>query len=82
MFKVGDIVVCIDNKKYENSFFDSKELTIGKSYRVIETHDVKNKKAVVIGIVSDFGGIRVHQSIRFVSVLEFRKMKINKIIKK
>ena len=42
MFKVGDIIVCIDNKKYENSFFDSKELTVGKSYKVMETHDVKN----------------------------------------
>lgn len=47
MFKKGDIVICVDNKYYYTGA--SSNLTINKSYRIIETFNAN------VYVINDMG---------------------------
>lgn len=78
MFRLGEIVVCIDNLKNGHP---SLGLTYGKEYENIEYMGEKDDdfEQKWIHIINDRNESQSYRACRFVSVSEFRKMKINRI---
>jgi len=72
MFKVGDKVVCIDNILSQFHIGGDKELTLCKTYIVLQDG---------ARIVNDLGNEIFYSPTRFVSLQQYRKMKLQKIIK-
>jgi hypothetical protein len=70
MFKVGDKIVCVNNNiKPGYGLF----ITIGNVYDVIVEDDG------VVTIIDDTGENSFYNEARFVSLIEYRKLKIEKI---
>jgi hypothetical protein len=90
MFKVGDTVVCIDNIYWEEDVSNKQlfHLTVGKSYVVdkivVGKHIVGNRitDETHISVKDDRGEFRHFLMSRFVLLLEYRKMKLEKICSK
>lgn len=78
MFKVGDKIICIDNLQNGRSFLG---LTYGKQYENIKFMGKKdyNWKQKWVHIINDRNESQNYLACRFVSISEFRKIKINKI---
>jgi len=81
MFKVGDKIVCVDDLK--TNLYDSHDygLTIGKIYEIINFKGKRPKYYTWAHIINDRYESQDYQTNKFVSILEFRKMKIEKIKK-
>lgn len=77
MFQVGEIIVCIDN-----GVKDDYRLTTYKCYKVISYKGKPFDPNVVVHIINDVGESQSYHIKRFISLPEFRKMKINKICAK
>ena len=71
---IGEIVVCIDNKNWNNIHFENEEITIGKKYislfSSLSSYYIINDKGVEMGYFRT----------RFVTLKEYRKNKINNLI--
>ena len=79
MFKVGDRVICIDNNPLDGNWYSldkSHCLTLYKEYTVI----LKNN--TTISIMNDQNLQQPFANKRFISLLEYRKLKIEKICSK
>ena len=77
MFKVGDKIVCIKNMT-DSQFGDKSYcLTVHKTYIVI-----KNKSAFTVSILNDQGLQQPFNIKRFISQVDFRKQKLEKICSK
>ena len=77
MFEVGDKIVCIHNGPLDSNWFSIDKdfcLTRHKEYTVI-----LKKSATTISIINDNGFQQPFANSRFVSLGEFRKMKILKL---
>jgi len=83
MFKVGDKVICVNTQLNEESKYKSilsingkiTTLTIGKQYTV--RPEKSNRYETVV--IDDVGNIESFYNYRFVSIPEYRKLKIEKI---
>lgn len=71
MFKKGDKVICINNHNFE------RQLTIGKTYRVRVCYHDNN--SYYITIFCDEGPLMAMDSDRFLSIKQYRKLKLEKI---
>lgn len=70
-FKNGDIVVCVNNKSDEfNNIFNS--ITLFKKYKIIKI--IKSDGMVIIK--NDKDKLLRYYSYRFISLNDYRKMKI------
>lgn len=78
MFNVGDIMVCIDDFKNKNL---SIGLTYGKKYTNIKYLGVKDNDwdKKYVHIINDHNESQNYDIQRFISLSEYRKMKINKL---
>ncbi len=87
MFKVDEIVVCVNVKSYVYSdYWESKKtdkqkkdlnsITIGKKYDVIKSDKHKTR------IKDDNGIIKTYRTDRFKSLTRNRKVKLKKLIRK
>ena len=69
------IIICIDNKSWNNIHFENEEITIGKKYislfSSLSSYYIINDKGKEVGYVKT----------RFVTLKEYRKTKINNLIK-
>ena len=74
MFEIGDVIICIDQKHTNYT----TTLTYGKKYYVISTFP--GWKGV--RIMNDINVFGDYFSERFLSLLEFRKKKLEKICSK
>lgn len=70
MFKVGDIVVCVKNDFFKNT------LVLGKKYKVIDKITL-SYMTIDIGITD-----LIVEEDGFVSLIEYRKLKLAKICSK
>lgn len=81
MFKVGDKVVCVRNGSLDeiNNLFGDKSfcLTLHKTYTVVDIKDVST-----ISIINDNDYYQSFNNVRFISLLDFRKQKLEKICSK
>ena len=88
MFKVGEIIVCIDNKEVnyvvnDDSIDDNgmkKGLTINKKYKVKFIKNIGNYS--LIYFINDHNVIGSYYSHRFITLLEYRKQKLDKLCSK
>jgi len=80
MFKVGEKIVCINNTVNDNDW--QSNLTIGKQYVVmpVDMSIIPSKKEVVVK--NNEGIISSYYNSRFISVTEYRKLKLEKICSK
>ena len=84
MFKVGEIIVCIRDDKHViyNGIITSIGVTNDKCYEVIEYKGKPFNPIMMVHIINDRNESQNYQTYRFVTLAEYRKMKINKIWKK
>ena len=68
MFKKGDIVVCIDTQY-------APKLVLYERYQIFWY----NERSHIIRIIHNFNNLGDYSDYRFVTLAEYRKMKINKI---
>lgn len=78
MFRKDDKVICINNHNFEN------QLTIGKTYRVRNCFsDFADfellSNSYCITIFCDYGPLMAMDSDRFLSIKQYRKLKLEKI---
>lgn len=80
MFNVGDIIVCIDDSDNISNF----GLTYGKRYTSIKYLGKKDNDwdKKYVHIINDRNESQNYYIQRFVSLSEYRKMKLNKICQK
>ena len=83
MFQVGDKVVCVNDGDYRKNGVLKMDygLTNGKRYEVYEYKGKPFDPLLLVHIINDRHESQNYTVDRFVSLLEFRKMKINKICK-
>ena len=77
MFKTGDKIVCINIGPLDNKWYSIDKsfcLTLCKEYIVI-----LKKSDTTISIINDNGLQQPFSNIRFISLLKFRKLKLEKI---
>ena len=74
MFKVGDVVVCIDNG-------DNVGITLYKKYTIAEVHIILDNSCWV-SVISNFNRLDSYFAYRFINLSEYRKNKIKKICSK
>ena len=76
LVKYGELVVCVKVGKIKN-------LTQGKTYTIVRQnmgkHDNSDKEYNNIWIVNDLGIEKHYSKKRFVSVAEFRDIKLNEL---
>ncbi len=81
MFKVGDIVVCVEVPSFSRPIV--KELTVGNIYQIMEIRQNHTGfKGTVLFVKDDVGHSFGYSSERFVSIPEYRKRKLKKICSK
>ena len=73
MFEEGDIVVCIDDS-FRKSLEFLDEIKLYETYEIV----YYNKKVDCVKLKNK---VSMYQSNRFITIPEFRKLKINKIRK-
>ena len=80
MFKVGDIIVCINDGSYKEKGYTMGDigLTIGKNYEVAR-YLGKPFSNGAVNIINDRNESQNYQTYRFVTLAEYRKMKIKKL---
>lgn len=72
--KVGDIVICINNRDIVSiGKKPNDELTIGKSYKIIEVNHSS------CGIINDNNQVYGYYRYRFIELKKLRKQKLDKI---
>ena len=80
MFEVGEIIVCVNDGSYKEGYtMGDIGLTIGKSYEVIEYKGKSFNPIAMVHIINDRNESQTYHTYRFVSLAEYRKIKINKI---
>ena len=94
MFEDGDIVVCIDKKSNYASYDGDSEggnvdaLTLGKKYEILFVRKLHNyglsdkSNYFAADIVNDYNILDRYYGYRFISLVEYRKLKIKKICTK
>ena len=87
MYKVGDKVICIHNGALRDKVrcCDGVHLKVGKIYEVFDTRETKEGDIIDNMIYIADGGFmnkRWCTTRRFMSLIEFRRIKINKICSK
>jgi len=83
MFKVGESIICVDveneSYKYRGVVLQKDNITsvtIGKIYTVIESDEFETS------VLDNRGIKRKYRASRFISLLQYRKQKIEKICSK
>ena len=78
MFKVGEIVICVDkNVNFAGNDDITRGLTIGNKYRV-ESMNNQGLYSIVY-LINDHGILGNYYNYRFIELTEHRKQKINSL---
>ena len=80
MFKVRDKVVCVKVEHFSKPIANG--LIVGKIYDILDIRQSAPSNVSVFFIMDDIGNSFGFSSERFVSIAEFRKMKLKKICSK
>ena len=75
MFKVGETVVCINTNANNDYGLTFTSLTIGKTYVIIDQQKIHE----LVLIKNNRGENIFYRTNRFLSLIEYRKLKIEKI---
>ncbi len=74
MFKVGEEIICLNKTKKKTD----KYLTIGKTY-IINNILISPRKCQRLLIINDDDQFDFYDEQKFTSLIQYRKLKINKI---
>jgi hypothetical protein len=80
MFKIGEIIVCVnDCKTLRHGVMTNCGLTLYKQYESIRYNGKPWDQDKWVHIINDRNESQNYHTENFVTLLEYRKMKINKI---
>lgn len=77
--RIGDCVVCIDNRVSGRFSGESVDLTIGKDYVVIDIETSEYSNYRYIRILDDVDVIYGYYEYRFISLRQHRLLKLEKL---
>lgn len=88
MYKVGDKVICIHKGRFRDKVRgdDGVHLKVGQTYEVLDTKKGKEDFDTIVDMIfiddSGYNSKRWCTTRRFMSLIEFRRLKIKKICSK
>lgn len=80
-FKGGDKIICIRDRDNNNYYTTSRKYYTTTRYCIYEVVEIPNKSYNNIGIINDYGSYCIPNWDDYITLREYRKLKLEKINK-